>query len=260
MGCGLPFVARPSMVVMLAPSAWEMGTRQLLTRTPSRSTEHAPHSPSPQPSFTPVSFKSSRSTSSSLCMGQASTVWTMPLTSSRTAVLGIRHLHCLHQDFRCGRNCSHAGSGSVLNRVQHGWSRSINWQFPNAFGPHWPIWIWSLFENHANRGHICCGGNYVVGHLAVFHPPFGPSHAFIQRVANALDDSTFDLSRSQQRMNHPPNFLHRDKIIHLNCTSCGIHAYFSNMNGPGERAVSVSAAPIFIPVNVRRHFILRLSL
>ena len=44
----------PSMVVTRAPRTWPTGTRQDVTATPSTSTVHAPHSPSPHPSFVPV--------------------------------------------------------------------------------------------------------------------------------------------------------------------------------------------------------------
>jgi hypothetical protein len=54
----------PSMVVTSAPSTWATGIRHEQTGSPSTSTVHAPHSPSPQPSFVPVSPRSSRSTSS----------------------------------------------------------------------------------------------------------------------------------------------------------------------------------------------------
>ena len=47
--------ARPSTVTIRAPCAWAAGTRQRMTGSPSISTVHAPHSPSPQPSFVPVS-------------------------------------------------------------------------------------------------------------------------------------------------------------------------------------------------------------
>jgi len=60
-----PETARPSMVVIDVPSACNAGTRQLFTRSPLTRTEQAPHSPSPQPSLTLVSRRSSRRTSSS---------------------------------------------------------------------------------------------------------------------------------------------------------------------------------------------------
>src|SRR5580704_1904593 len=63
-----PF-AKPSMVRILAPSACNAGTRQLFTSCPSISIAQAPHSPSPQPSFVPVNFNSSRNTSSSRASG-----------------------------------------------------------------------------------------------------------------------------------------------------------------------------------------------
>ena len=58
-GTGLPG-ANPSMVVILALWALGAGTRHDITASPSRNTVQAPHSPSAQPSFDPVSPASSR--------------------------------------------------------------------------------------------------------------------------------------------------------------------------------------------------------
>src|SRR5579862_7155029 len=70
----------PSIVVTFDPCAWSTGTRQLFTSVPSIITEHAPHSPSPQPSFVPVNPSSCRSTSSNLSIGYARTVFKSPFT------------------------------------------------------------------------------------------------------------------------------------------------------------------------------------
>ena len=68
------------------------GTRQEFTGTPSMSTVHAPHSPSPQPSLVPVTPQSSRSTSSRRFMGGTRTRRRFPLTvksSVRTALIAL---------------------------------------------------------------------------------------------------------------------------------------------------------------------------
>src|SRR5258708_38516921 len=70
----------PSIVLIFVPLTWATGTRQLLTTSPSIKTEHAPHSPSPQPSLVPVNFNCSRNTSSSRSSGYASSVLPIPLT------------------------------------------------------------------------------------------------------------------------------------------------------------------------------------
>jgi hypothetical protein len=67
--CNVSPIAKPSIVRISAPSACKTGTRQLFTSAPSISIEHAPHSPSPQPSFVPVNFNSSRNTSSNRAIG-----------------------------------------------------------------------------------------------------------------------------------------------------------------------------------------------
>src|SRR5579863_5798524 len=82
----------PSIVVTFDPCAWSTGTRQLFTSVPSIITEHAPHSPSAQPSFVPVNPSSCRSTSSNLSIGYARTVFESPFTVkeiSRFALLFV---------------------------------------------------------------------------------------------------------------------------------------------------------------------------
>src|ERR1041385_6985161 len=69
----------PSIVLMLLPFTCATGTRQLFTIWPSRMTVHAPHSPSPQPSFVPVRCNCSLKTSSSRAIGKTSTVRDSPL-------------------------------------------------------------------------------------------------------------------------------------------------------------------------------------
>jgi hypothetical protein len=59
-------------VVTEEPSATSAGVRQPSTGSPSSSTRHAPHSPSPQPSFAAVRPSRSRSTNSRLSATQTS--------------------------------------------------------------------------------------------------------------------------------------------------------------------------------------------
>src|SRR2546428_12940455 len=82
------------MVVIDVPPACSAGTRQLFTRSPFTITEHAPHSPSPQPSLTPVRWRSSRRISSSRAIAYVSTSWGSPFTRNRTRTRsGIEHFH-----------------------------------------------------------------------------------------------------------------------------------------------------------------------
>src|SRR5262249_30546893 len=149
-----PFSARPSTVTMLAPSAWQTGTRQLFTSLPSTSTEHAPHSPSPQPSFTPVNLRSTRSASSSLCIGHTSIRWSTPLTCSSVNPLGICQLRCLHQHFRCGWNAGYIHSNRILNSIEHRRRRAINRELSNSLGSHGAVWVRILLKDDAYRGNV----------------------------------------------------------------------------------------------------------
>ena len=59
-GCIPPSGARPSMVVILRPSARKAGTRQEWNGLPSIQTVQAPQSPASQPFFTPNTSRSRR--------------------------------------------------------------------------------------------------------------------------------------------------------------------------------------------------------
>src|SRR5215510_1772871 len=57
-----------------------IGVRQVRTARPFTIAVHAPHWPSPQPNFGPLSARSSLSTYSSGVVGSTSTVWDCPFT------------------------------------------------------------------------------------------------------------------------------------------------------------------------------------
>ena len=59
-GWSLPFSARPSIVVTLAPSAWTASTVHDFTAWPSMSTVHEPHWLVSQPTLVPVRPRVSR--------------------------------------------------------------------------------------------------------------------------------------------------------------------------------------------------------
>src|SRR5688572_8998843 len=99
---------------MSLPSTWPTGTRQLLTIRPSTITLHAPHSPSPHPSFVPVSCSSARSTSNSRAIGNTSTRCGLPLTLNETSLLFIS----FHQLLGHERDVGEAGAGGVFDGVE----------------------------------------------------------------------------------------------------------------------------------------------
>src|SRR6266571_6468863 len=79
-GVSLPSFSKPSIVVICFPAAratWVMHER---VATPSISTVHAPHWPSPQPYLLPVKSRSLRKTDSRLTVESTSTVTFFPLT------------------------------------------------------------------------------------------------------------------------------------------------------------------------------------
>src|SRR5579872_188400 len=176
----------PSIVRMSAPSASMAGIRQLLTIAPFSRIEHAPHSPSPQPSFVPVRRNSSRNTSSRRAMGNVSAwrgspltrhwMW-MRLTSSdkRSRLLG----HGFHQDFRRRGYLAHANSGRVFDGVDDRGLRTVHRQFADSLGAVRTKEIRMLLKKYADGRNVSCGGHDVVGHLPIGHAAIAPHDIFI---------------------------------------------------------------------------------
>src|SRR2546421_868872 len=103
--------ATPSIVLIVVPAACAAGTRQLLTNSPSISTEHAPHSPSPHPSLTPVQ-PCSRNTSSRRAIGHASSCVDLPF---KVKLMGC--IHRLHQLLRDRGDLIDRDTQSIFNRI-----------------------------------------------------------------------------------------------------------------------------------------------
>ena len=78
---------QPSMVVTLRPSASFTGKRQELTAFPSIATVQLPHSPSPQPSFVPFSWNTSRNRWRRVQWGSTSTDTSSPLSTNDNSSL-----------------------------------------------------------------------------------------------------------------------------------------------------------------------------
>ena len=61
-------------------------------------------------------------------------------------------------------------------------------------------------------------------------------------------------------MYHAANFLGRNKILHPNFTSYRIDTHFSNVNGPCECAIRVTAVCFIIPEDLWGRLVLSIRL
>src|SRR6185369_15833547 len=80
----------PSIVFISRFSASRPSIRQERIERPSTSTAQVPHSPSSQPCFVPVRFRSSRRTSSSVLCGAKATSVSSPFSRKRMCFLLCR--------------------------------------------------------------------------------------------------------------------------------------------------------------------------
>src|SRR3954468_8247939 len=89
MGCSLPLVASPSIVVTVAPSASTASMAQLLTDLPSTHTVQAPHWLVSHPTWVPVRRSCSPSRSTSSVRDSTSTAWLFSLTFSVIVAINL---------------------------------------------------------------------------------------------------------------------------------------------------------------------------
>ncbi len=221
------------------------GTRQLFTSAPSISTAHAPHSPSPQPSFVPVRPSSSRSTSSRRAIGYAS-------SAAGFAV----HL-ALHADFARARQACTVSSISASTSGVTGTRRMStpvacaiafaiagavpsSGKLADAFRAGRPARVGNFLEVDANRRHVHRGGHDVVRHLAVDHAAFLPHDIFVKREADALRHAALDLSGCEDGIDDLADFLHGDEIFDAHFGGAHVDGNFRDVDGPAVGAVGVA--------------------
>src|SRR4029077_10291561 len=247
------------MVRIDAPSACSTGTRQLFTSAPSISTEQAPHSPSPQPSFVPVRRNCSRSTSSSRAMGWASRITARPFTRHCTRTLpaesGMNLLQHFEQHFRRDRNSTNVHRGRVGNCICDRRSGSVQRELTDAFCARRPVSVGNFLEEHTDGRNIHGSRHDVVGHLSVHHASLLPHDIFVQRQPNPLRYSAFNLSRREGRVNDFSHFLHGDKIVDVYLCRAHIHGNSRNIDCPRVGAVGVSLIFFVVPVQTARMFV-----
>src|SRR5689334_9625971 len=94
MGCSTPSLARPSIVVTLAPSQAAASTVHDFTALPSRCTTQAPHWLVSQPTCVPVSRKFSRRNCTSSVLGSMSAPAALPFTVMATLALDVPRAGC----------------------------------------------------------------------------------------------------------------------------------------------------------------------
>src|SRR5690349_2813465 len=231
-----------------------MGMRQLLTTSPFSNTAQAPHSPSPHPSFAPVSPNSSRRMSNNRASGWAAPDRRSPLTvkwiEARTPS-DKSVLHGLHQNLRGGGNPVNRNKDRILDGIDDRRRGSVNGQLAKALRSRRTVRIRNLLEVHANRRKIRGGRHDVVRHLAIDHAPFTPDYIFIEGEADTLGYTAFDLPGGQNRIDNPSNLLHRNKVGDAGFEAASVHGNLGNVHRPRIRGISIAAIGLVIPVDPR---------
>src|SRR6056297_2808509 len=212
----------PSGVIISDPSQVPIGIIQEFTSTPSFNTEQAPHSPSPQPSFTPVSFKSSRRISKSRRKGSASIAWLVPFTEKLIVAI-FAHLHNV---LRSHRYLFHISVNCHLYRIGKSGCGSVKYQFTGAFGSKRTVFIRVVHQGTLNFRKIHGSGNSVIGHGLLLKPTLFYFQFFINCDSNV--------------MNRPNTFS--GYFI-----SKGINFHFYHIRSPSVGGVGISLKVFLIP-------------
>ena len=210
---------RPSTVRTIRPSTWQIGTRQASTTWPSRSTEQAPHSPSPQPSFVPVSPRSSRRTSSSRRMpghvdlGRGA-VDEEPVRAHAAAprdvspVAGQRREDPLR---RRGQLVIQTPVASWIAATTAG-AADVHRQLADALRAVRRAAVRRLDEDRPDVRRVERGRDEVRREAVVEVPPVLELHLLDRRVADRLERAALDLALAQDRVDHLADVVDRDDV------------------------------------------------
>ena len=210
---------RPSTVRTIRPSTWQIGTRQASTTWPSRSTEQAPHSPSPQPSFVPVSPRSSRRTSSSRRMPGTSTSAGAPLTRNRYALTRRPRATSLPAPvsaarIRSGRRGQlvDPDAGRVVDRGDDGRRAHVHRQLADALRTVRRAAERRLDEDRPDVRRVERGRDEVRREPVVQVPPVAQLHLLDRRVADRLERAALDLALAQDRVDDLADVVDGDDV------------------------------------------------
>src|SRR6056297_127556 len=235
----------PSGVIISDPSHVPIGIIQEFTSTPSFNTEQAPHSPSPQPSFTPVSFKSSRRISRSRRKGSVSIAWLVPFIEK--LIVGIfAHLHNV---LRSHRYLFHISVNCHLYRIGKRGCRSVKYQFPGALGSKGSVFIRVIHQSALNFRKIHSSGNSVIGHSLLQKTPLFYFQFLKTAVTQRLDNTAVYLALYYFLINCDSNVVDRPNTFrsYLICERIDFHFY--DIRTPSIGGVGISLKVFLIPGN-----------
>ncbi len=81
------------------------------------------------------------------------------------------------------------------------------------------------------------------------------THLLVQRVADALGHPTFNLSGSEDGMQHLANLLQGNKVIDGDAVGGGVDRDFGNVDCPGIGGIGFAAIQLIVPEDIRRRLI-----
>ena len=230
-------------------------TRQAVTGRPSSSTVHAPHSPSPQPSFDPVRPITSRSTRSS---GQRGSTWTRhgtPFTTQRRAIIaaasqsrsGVIGSSRSRTPVACATAFAIAGAGAWIGSS------------PTPFAPRRAAGVRLLDQDRLDRRCVEGGRERVGLEPVLLEAALALRQALEEGEADALQHAALDLALDRGRVDRAARIARGDEPLDLDLAGRGVHPDLGDAAGEGEDRVGVAGECRVVPADPGRQLVARLE-
>src|SRR6056297_1863663 len=233
----------PSGVIISAPSHVPIGIIQEFTSTPSFNTEQAPHSPSPQPSFTPVNFRSSRRISKSRRKGSVSIEWLVPFIEKLIVAI-FAHLHNV---LRSHRYLLHISVNCHLHRIGKSRCGSVKHQFTGAFGSKGSVFIRVIHQGALDFWKIHGSGNCIIGHGLLLKTALFYFQFLQAAVTQGLDNPAIYLALYHFLINCDTNVMNRPNTFCSYFICERIYFHFYHIRTPSIGGVGIPLKVVLIP-------------
>src|SRR6056297_2652467 len=233
----------PSGVIISDPSHVPIGIIQEFTSTPSFNTEQAPHSPSPQPSFTPVNFRSSRRISKSRRKGSVSIAWLVPFTEKLIVAI-FAHLHNV---LRSHRYLFYISVNCHLYRIGKSGGGSVKYQFTGAFGSKRTVFIRVIHQGALNFRKIHSSGDSIIGHSLLLKTALYYFQLLQASITQCLDNPAVYLAFHHFLINCNSNIMNRPNTFCRYFICKRINFNFYHVRSPSVGWVGISLKVCLIP-------------
>ena len=127
---------------------------------------------------------------------------------------------------------------------------------PMPLAPPGPYGYGTSSKYDADRRQVHRGRHDVVGHLRVGHSPLAPRDIFVERPADPLRDTAFDLSAGEDRVDDLAHFLNGDEVVDARLPCGSVDRHFGDVDGPARTSRTRRPCTFVVPAKSGRWLIL----